>query len=48
MNPFHYAFKVKDIESTRQFYVGILGCKEGAAQSTGSTSTFSGTSCLPT
>lgn len=29
MNPFHYAFKVKDIESTRQFYVGILGCKEG-------------------
>ncbi len=29
MNAFHYAFKVKDIESTRSFYVNILGCKEG-------------------
>ncbi|SMD32604.1 hypothetical protein SAMN04488029_0953 [Reichenbachiella faecimaris] len=29
MNPFHYAFKVKDLESTRKFYVEILGCKEG-------------------
>ena len=29
MNAFHYAFKVKDIESTRKFYVGILGCQEG-------------------
>ncbi len=29
MNPFHYAFKVKDIESTRKFYVEILGCIEG-------------------
>lgn len=29
MNPFHYAFKVKDIETTRQFYVNILGCEEG-------------------
>ncbi|MFD2512297.1 VOC family protein [Pontibacter locisalis] len=29
MNAFHYAFKVKDIESTRKFYVEILGCKEG-------------------
>lgn len=29
MNPFHYAFKVKDIESTRKFYVEILGCEEG-------------------
>ncbi|MHC2993328.1 dioxygenase [Pontibacter sp. HJ8] len=29
MNPFHYAFKVKDIASTRQFYVDILGCTEG-------------------
>ena len=29
MNPFHYAFKVKDISSTRQFYVEILGCEEG-------------------
>jgi hypothetical protein len=29
MNPFHYAFKVKDIESTRTFYVDLLGCTEG-------------------
>jgi extradiol dioxygenase family protein len=29
MAAFHYAFKVKDIESTRKFYVDILGCKEG-------------------
>ena len=29
MSSFHYAFKVKDIASTRKFYVEILGCKEG-------------------
>ncbi|MEL7499755.1 MAG: VOC family protein [Planctomycetota bacterium] len=29
MNTFHFAFKVKDIESTKDFYVGILGCEEG-------------------
>jgi uncharacterized protein len=29
MRPFHYAFKVKDISSTRDFYVTILGCTEG-------------------
>jgi uncharacterized protein len=29
MRPFHYAFKVKDIASTREFYISILGCKEG-------------------
>jgi uncharacterized protein len=29
MNPFHLAFKIKDIKSTRQFYIEILGCKEG-------------------
>ncbi|GAB3537771.1 VOC family protein [Pontibacter brevis] len=29
MSAFHYAFKVKDIASTRKFYVGILGCSEG-------------------
>lgn len=26
---FHLAFKVKDIESTKDFYNGILGCKLG-------------------
>ncbi len=29
MNPFHLAFKVKDIASTRRFYFEILGCAEG-------------------
>jgi uncharacterized protein len=29
MRPFHYAFKIKDIESTRNFYINILGCIEG-------------------
>ncbi len=29
MRPFHYAFKVKDIETTRDFYITILGCTEG-------------------
>ena len=29
MHPFHFAFKIKDIESTRTFYVDILGCKAG-------------------
>jgi len=28
-NTFHYAFKVKDLESTRHFYIHILGCEEG-------------------
>jgi extradiol dioxygenase family protein len=28
MASFHYAFKVKDIETIRNFYVDILGCKE--------------------
>lgn len=27
--PFHYAFKVKDIATTKAFYVDLLGCKEG-------------------
>ncbi len=29
MAAFHYAFKVKDIQSTRKFYIDILGCLEG-------------------
>lgn len=31
---FHYAFKVKDLESTRRFYVDILGCGEGRSTET--------------
>ncbi len=34
MLPFHYAFKVKDITSTRSFYVDILGCEEGRSTQT--------------
>lgn len=34
MNPFHFAFKVKDISSTRNFYVDILGCTEGRSTET--------------
>jgi extradiol dioxygenase family protein len=29
MSTFHYAFKVRDIQTTRKFYIGILECKEG-------------------
>jgi hypothetical protein len=29
MSSFHYAFKVKDIISTRKFYIETLGCEEG-------------------
>jgi hypothetical protein len=29
MTPFHLAFPVSDIEATRQFYEGTLGCKIG-------------------
>ena len=34
MSSFHYAFKVKDIHSTRKFYVEILGCQEGRSTET--------------
>lgn len=34
MSSFHYAFKVKDIPSTRKFYVDILGCEEGRSTET--------------
>ncbi len=34
MSSFHYAFKVKDIESTRKFYAEILGCTEGRSTET--------------
>lgn len=28
-SPFHLAFPVRDLESTRRFYGGLLGCPEG-------------------
>ncbi len=27
--PFHYSFKMRDLDETRQFYTDILGCEEG-------------------
>ncbi|WP_448211591.1 VOC family protein [Colwellia sp. MEBiC06753] len=33
-NIFHYAFKVKDLESTRKFYIDIMGCAEGRSTDT--------------
>ncbi|RKF18076.1 dioxygenase [Alginatibacterium sediminis] len=33
-NVFHYAFKVKDLETTRKFYIDILSCNEGRSTDT--------------
>jgi extradiol dioxygenase family protein len=32
--PFHYAFFVRDLSSTRRFYGDILGCSEGRSSDT--------------
>ncbi len=32
--PFHFAFIVKDLTSTRRFYGGVLGCREGRSTET--------------
>ena len=29
MTPFHLAFRIDEIEATRAFYVGLLGCQQG-------------------
>lgn len=29
MRPFHFSFLVRDLDSTRRFYSGLLGCTEG-------------------
>src|SRR3954468_2624749 len=34
MEPFHYAFFVRDLQSTRRFYGDILGCAEGRSTET--------------
>jgi extradiol dioxygenase family protein len=34
MAVFHYAFKVKDLDSTRDFYLRILGCEAGRSSNT--------------
>ena len=33
-SPFHFAFFVKDLESTRTFYGDVLGCREGRSTDT--------------
>lgn len=33
-SPFHFAFFVKDLDSTRRFYRDILGCREGRSADT--------------
>jgi len=32
--PFHFAFFVTNLESTRRFYAGVLGCREGRSAAT--------------
>lgn len=32
--PFHYAFFVRDLPSTRRFYGDVLGCREGRSSET--------------
>lgn len=34
MTPFHLAFPVRDLEETRAFYVGVLGCTPGRSSET--------------
>ncbi|MEO1654188.1 MAG: VOC family protein [Bacteroidota bacterium] len=34
LRPFHLAFPIKDIESTRQFYQEVMGCKIGRSAET--------------
>jgi uncharacterized protein len=34
LRPFHHAFLVADLETTRRFYVDVLGCREGRSSTT--------------
>ncbi|CAN5251309.1 VOC family protein [soil metagenome] len=34
MPPFHYAFLVHDLDATRAFYAGLIGCTEGRSAPT--------------
>ena len=43
MNPFHLAMPVVDLESTRSFYGGLMGCREAVPHPHGSITTSSGT-----
>ncbi len=32
--PFHFSFAVRDLDATRRFYCGLLGCAEGRSTAT--------------
>ncbi|MEO1749434.1 MAG: VOC family protein [Pseudomonadota bacterium] len=34
ISPFHLAFPVRDLDETRAFYVGVLGCAQGRSSNT--------------
>ena len=34
LSPFHFAFPVDDLDAARNFYVDVLGCKEGRSSDT--------------
>jgi extradiol dioxygenase family protein len=34
LTPFHLAYNVRDLDATRQFYGGVLGCVEGRSTQT--------------
>ena len=34
LTPFHLAYNVRDLDATRQFYGGVLGCVEGRSTET--------------
>ncbi|MBL4813690.1 MAG: VOC family protein [Rhodobacteraceae bacterium] len=34
LTPFHLAFNVRDLDAARDFYVNVLGCKEGRSTET--------------
>ncbi|MEN0000394.1 MAG: VOC family protein [Pseudomonadota bacterium] len=34
MTPFHLAFPVNDLDQTRAFYVGVMGCQQGRSSET--------------
>ena len=47
MPPFHLAFPVLDLDSTRRFYGDLLGCTEGRSAAAGSISISSATRSPP-
>jgi extradiol dioxygenase family protein len=48
LRPFHFAFHVLDLASTRRFYGDVLGCREGRSTETWVDFDFFGTRSPPT